>query len=239
MYKFTLTTSVNTVDMDYTCYNEIYNQLLKYFADANYNINIVDITTNANDISKLEQVTRSNPDAFIYINFLPYFDGIFISMYDQSVITEQSLKFANKLDDQLSNLVDLHKYDITYDKSYMNRLRVFPSITINIGLKGQNYDYMNTLNAQKSLAKAIYLSVISSFTVPKNNETYEFVTTGNLNMKEHPTKNAKYLVTVPKNSIVEVLEKTNNIYWLIRADVEGKSYIGYCAQTYIVMNKLT
>lgn len=238
MYKFTLVTSTNNIDTISTAYTNIHKQIIEYFKKTNFDLDILNISgTNTNDINKLEAVTALNPDAFIYINFLPYFDGIFLSMYSKNIVTDQSLKFVNKLDDQITNLVDLHKYDITYDKSYMNRLRIFPSITINIGLLGPNYDYISTLNGQKSIAKAIYLSVISSFKVPKKDETYNFITTANLNMKSNPTTNSKYLVTVPKNTIVEVLEKTNNIYWLIKVEIEGKSYIGYCAQTYIVINK--
>lgn len=240
MNSFRLSLAMNNYNSpeEITIYNGILINLMDYFNKNNYNVNIFSITERYTDIEKLDQITLSYPDLFIYIDLLQYVSikGMFISVYDKSYMNEKTREFSRVLDDNILNIVgNIHKYDITYDKSYMNRLRSFPSLSINISM--DNKDYLVTKNAQKAIAKAIYKSIITSFVVPKIKEECNYITTANLNMKDKPDKTGSYLITIPKGSIVEILEKSSNIYWKIKVNIDGEDYIGYCIQTFIVRSK--
>lgn len=240
MNSFRLSLSMNNYNSpeEISIYNGILINLMDYFNKNNYNVNTFSFTEKCTDIEKLDKITSSYPDLFIYINLLPYVNikGIFISLYDNLYINEKAREYSQVLDDNILNIVgNIHKYDITYDKSYMNRLRLFPSLSINISM--DNKEYLMTKNAQKSIAKAIYKSIITSFVVPKIKEECNYITTANLNMKDKPDKTGSYIITIPKGSIVEILERSSNIYWKIKVNINGEDYIGYCIQTFIIRVK--
>ena len=208
--------------------------LKKYVEESKYNIEVITINEQCTDVDKLDLVTKQVPDAFVYIDL--YNDtfivrDMFVSIYTD-VNNENSKELADSLVDKLIKRIS--NFDIltytAHDKSYMNRVRYFPSITINISI--DKIEELSTKNIQKCIAKSIYYALADTFTLPQKGLDLIYIATANLNMRAEINKK-EYITMVPKGTIVKVLDKCTNVYWKIKVVIDDKEYIGYCVQMYI------
>lgn len=241
MDNFKLALSINDVDEEViNIFHNIEDHIINYIKNSKYDINVSSVSGNFTDIDKLAKISALVPDVFIYFNFYTkdnVSNDMYISMYDENVVTDKQREFADNIHVKIVDFVKcIELFDINvYDKTYMNRLRYFPSLTLNISL--EKLKDLNTINTQKSIAKAIFLSLISTFVLPEKDQIPKYIATANLNMKSEPNKSGEYIVSIPRETEVDVLEKYDNIYWKIRVIIDNITYEGYCARRFITLSE--
>ena len=204
--------------------------LEKYFEDNGYSerVELLD-TSNLSQIEVVAKSTELRPDMMFNIQYDDSSDNMHKNIFvgiTHNASTESKVLQEEVLKNLKTFIQKEHTYVFsnTHCSNYIIRLKPYPTIHIRVDREIVNPDI---------IAKSLYRSVIAKYTIPKLNQTRIHKCAANLNMKTTPDKSGELIVTVPKGTKCMVLEQTNNIYWKIRVNLNGKYYVGYCAQTYI------
>ena len=208
----------------------IVDSLKDYFKENDYMEDIrYLIIKHLSAVDSVVEIAKIRPDIMLYITFdnnINSLTNIFVCTgknvsLESKVLQDNIVKNLNKL---LSKMKDTYVFTNNNSSNYIIRLKPYPTLQMKIDSKFTNYSI---------IAKSIFKSIISQYKIPKINEIRLHKSSANLNMKTEPSHEGEFIVKVPKGTEFIVLECTNNTYWKIKVTIDGKEYVGYCAQQYI------
>ena len=218
--KETAFTDELVFELDNFFYENGYNEVVKYL-----------YAENLSAVDTVVEITKIRPDIMIYITFdevdsNELHHNIFVSIGknvsgETKVLQENIIKY---LQIAVSKLEDTFVFSNTNCSNYIISVKPFPTLQLRIDSRLENYNIF---------ARSIYKAITTLYKIPKLNQTRYHKCAANLNMKTSPDSKGEFIVKVPKGTECIVLERTNNIYWKIRVNLNNKYYVGYCAQTYI------